>query len=431
MFITAFHNYAHRSAVPRLGLHEAAATGNLGLVNYALSHGQPINSVLHGVLPLHAACSGGNELVVNLLIENGADVNAPRYVVPPFTPRGPYRPFRLPLRYTTDKNRDTSAPIVGNSGSTPLHFACANGHTHIVLTLLQHGAHPDRADKHGITPEALARETGHNPCAEVIRQWSAEKDQDLRDRDAYSHKHDSVTPENRRRSFNDGTRRHLGVKRSIDHALNLFKSTGSGPSPLNLATPISVSPNDSPSPSPISGHGDYAFFLGPKVESEDPLPPRRPSLPHSQNNQPSTKSGSRSRRPSSAENGLEPDAAQQLSLGAGRTGSKYSLRNLFRKCSAETPAGAESSPQIQHSASSSPPTSKRSPMPTYGSSSPRGFSPSGIRSRLMSEGGASRPYGISAAELHHKLSAESIVLSAEPLPEPFSGTRPGILRGAQ
>lgn len=64
--------------VPHLGLHSAAATGNLGLVKYALEHGQPINSVLDGVLPLHAACSGGNEHVVRLLIEKGADVNAPR-----------------------------------------------------------------------------------------------------------------------------------------------------------------------------------------------------------------------------------------------------------------------------------------------------------------------------------------------------------------
>jgi hypothetical protein len=65
--------------VPHLGLHFAAATGNVGLVKYAISHGQPVNSVLDGVLPLHAACSGGNDLVVRLLIENGADVNAPRY----------------------------------------------------------------------------------------------------------------------------------------------------------------------------------------------------------------------------------------------------------------------------------------------------------------------------------------------------------------
>ncbi|EGN99585.1 hypothetical protein SERLA73DRAFT_52075, partial [Serpula lacrymans var. lacrymans S7.3] len=97
--------------VPHLGLHAAAATGNVGLVKYALSHGQPVNSVLDGVLPLHAACSGGNDFVVRLLIEQGADVNAPR----------------LPRRYS-DRNRDTAAPIVGTSGSTPLHFAAANGH---------------------------------------------------------------------------------------------------------------------------------------------------------------------------------------------------------------------------------------------------------------------------------------------------------------
>ena len=68
--------------VPNLALHSAAASGNLGLVTYALDHGQPVNSVLDGVLPLHVACSGGNDLIVRLLIERGADVNAPRCVSP-------------------------------------------------------------------------------------------------------------------------------------------------------------------------------------------------------------------------------------------------------------------------------------------------------------------------------------------------------------
>lgn len=67
------------SQVPNLGLHSAAATGNVGLVEYALSNGQPVNSVLDGVLPLHAACAGGNEQVVKVLLDHGADVNAPRY----------------------------------------------------------------------------------------------------------------------------------------------------------------------------------------------------------------------------------------------------------------------------------------------------------------------------------------------------------------
>jgi ankyrin repeat protein len=69
------------SKVPHLGLHAAAVTGNIGLAKYAISHGQPINSVIDGVLPLHAACSGGSDMVVRLLIDNGADVNAPRYLL--------------------------------------------------------------------------------------------------------------------------------------------------------------------------------------------------------------------------------------------------------------------------------------------------------------------------------------------------------------
>ena len=72
------HRCFFLSTVPHLGLHSAAVTGNIGLAKYALSHGQPINSVVDGVLPLHAACSGGNDMVVRLLIDNGADVNAPR-----------------------------------------------------------------------------------------------------------------------------------------------------------------------------------------------------------------------------------------------------------------------------------------------------------------------------------------------------------------
>lgn len=88
--------------VPNLELHSAAASGNVGLVHYALTHGQPVNSVLHGVLPLHAACSGGNLSVVRMLIEQGADVNAPR----------------LPRRYSDGKNG--TAPSVGTSGEPPL-----------------------------------------------------------------------------------------------------------------------------------------------------------------------------------------------------------------------------------------------------------------------------------------------------------------------
>nr|ODO01025.1 hypothetical protein L204_01750 [Cryptococcus depauperatus CBS 7855] len=129
---------AYTPPVPNLELHSAAASGNVGLVHYALTHGQPINSVLHGVLPLHAACSGGSVSVVRMLIEQGADVNAPR----------------LPRRYSDGKKGN--APSVGTAGSTPLHFAAANGHTHVVQMLLASGADPSKLDKNGHTPEDLA-----------------------------------------------------------------------------------------------------------------------------------------------------------------------------------------------------------------------------------------------------------------------------------
>ncbi|KAH7047077.1 ankyrin repeat-containing domain protein, partial [Linnemannia elongata] len=97
---------------------------------FALDNGQPIDSVINGVLPIHAACcSNGNVAVVLFLIERGADVNSRRY----------------PRKYSGD--RLVGAQTVGTTGSTPLHFAAANGCLAIVEILLRHGATPDLADK--------------------------------------------------------------------------------------------------------------------------------------------------------------------------------------------------------------------------------------------------------------------------------------------
>ncbi|SOV05344.1 uncharacterized protein UDID_07745 [Ustilago sp. UG-2017a] len=132
---------------PNLGLHNAAASGNIGLVKFALENGQPANSNLNGILPLHAACSGGSEQSVRMLIFHGADVNA----------------LRL-------KGKGSSGGP-GAEGSTPLHFAAANGHLDIVRILLEAGARPAAADKEALLPEALALGNGHTECANLIRSW--------------------------------------------------------------------------------------------------------------------------------------------------------------------------------------------------------------------------------------------------------------------
>ncbi|KAG6920135.1 hypothetical protein DXG01_004901 [Tephrocybe rancida] len=331
------------STVPSLGLHSAAATGNVGLVEYALDHGQPINSVLDGVLPLHAACAGGNVQVVKLLIDHGADVNAPR----------------LPRRYSNDKNRDSSAPIVGTSGSTPLHFAAANGNTEAVNLLLLHGAHANRSDKHGITPEMLARQHGWLECADVLRHWLVNKDRDLRERPGGVTPNDSSIGPSRERigSFSSdvdsqtpSTRRRLHVKHSIDNALNKLKAstTDTRLHPPAQTTGVMTS---TPPASPTKPFGEYTFVPIPSSDDAafDPGP-RRPSLPQifqptsvapSRSRKTSTPSATHSpspRRPRSAGNGAESQEPEMTpppgKSGVRKLGSKYSLMNLFKKAQA-------------------------------------------------------------------------------------------------
>ncbi|KAH9986761.1 hypothetical protein BJV74DRAFT_844134 [Russula compacta] len=345
---------------PHLGLHAAAATGNIGLAKYALSHGQPINSVIDGVLPLHAACSGGNDMVVRLLIDNGADVNAPR----------------LPRRFS-DKSRSPSTTIIGTSGSTPLHFAAANGHTQVVLTLLRHGARPDRADKRGDTPEGLARKLGWLACADTIVDWIANKDRDLVEREtllgsiplddpesiSQSHEHNSsLCSCERPECVSIHVMRRLGLRRSIENIVH----TGTSPQDGTVPMP------DSTWPSPESLDSSASSRRPSLQPSDDPVSPRR--------------SHGRPRRPSSAGNGAE----RPHHPNSRRLGSKYSLLNLFKKPSTEmlssthnTPGAA--TPDVSLGTSSS--TSNTTSLPT----SPLSSSPPTLASELNESGQSGSP----------------------------------------
>ncbi|OWZ44040.1 hypothetical protein C349_03084 [Cryptococcus neoformans var. grubii Br795] len=207
---------------PNLELHSAAASGNVGLVHYALTHGQPVNSVLHGVLPLHAACSGGSLSVVRMLIEQGADVNAPR----------------LPRRYSDGKKG--TAPSVGTAGSTPLHFAAANGHAPIVQMLLACGADPSKPDKNGHTPEDLARLSSHENVVHVLHTFQRLQTLDAESRSSKSGVTEPLSPRESHTNLEQAEQASAGVgsRKGKERAFSLSSIKSDGNSAVRVKRSI-------------------------------------------------------------------------------------------------------------------------------------------------------------------------------------------------
>ncbi|KAG9126919.1 hypothetical protein FRC07_001383 [Ceratobasidium sp. 392] len=251
---------------PNYGLHSAAASGNIGLVSFALANGQPTNAVLDGVLPLHAAASGGNTRVVRMLIDAGADLNA----------------GRLSRKLGAGKGASGSTICaggahIGTGGSTALHFAAANGHVDVLALLLRCGADYDKPDKHGVTPLMLAESLGQTAAAATLCDWASANPPSNQ---PTSPSTPSIAP----------TSRSIKVKRSLE---NLFRRPWGG-SRLDLTRlDPSVSRIDLTEGGGELGSGSSGIDLG-ATESRSELgelaylpplagPPRndsrRPSLP--------------------------------------------------------------------------------------------------------------------------------------------------------
>lgn len=118
-------------------LHEAASTGNLGLLEDQLSKGlnpSERDPEWGGRTPLHIASSLGHKKCVYVLIQAGAAVNA-----------------------------------VTDIGWTPAHCACETGQVQCLQTLLSSGCKLV-ADNSGDTPLRIAEIYGHSDCIQLIKE---------------------------------------------------------------------------------------------------------------------------------------------------------------------------------------------------------------------------------------------------------------------
>ncbi|GJJ10533.1 hypothetical protein Clacol_004760 [Clathrus columnatus] len=304
-----------------LGLHQAALSGNVGLVEYALSEGQPVDAVWDGISALHAAAAGGSEHVARLLIENGADVNLGSIVLT----------FLLKAASPDSSIPPERSEALLNPGSTPLHYACAHNNTAVARLLLAAGAAPHVPDKRGVTPLDLLPPTtavpsshslGSSPPADtlraVIREYyenekAKEKEfnksqsnqtlrsqtksgsilgvQRLEDEADLTLANSSSNPNDMLISIPLASKR-VPVKRSLENLLSMGLSV----SPKHISPPSSstavstISSRKSPPPSPAKFTFGTATQIGtpthlPSRQTSPPPPPfvyseRRPSLPH-------------------------------------------------------------------------------------------------------------------------------------------------------
>ena len=147
-------------------VHRAVMARRLPEVARAIERGGDVNALdREGRTPLFYAAMDGDAAIVTELLRHGADVNAkdkgeetPLH----FAARG-YQPAILALLLKGGAGVDTA----DSNGNTPLWRAVfdSQGRGEAIQLLLNAGARPDLKNKHGVSPQELARSIGNHDVA--------------------------------------------------------------------------------------------------------------------------------------------------------------------------------------------------------------------------------------------------------------------------
>ena len=121
-----------------------------------------------GRTELHAAAHENDAALVDRLLDEGADVDA--------QDSGGFTPLHFAAEYSSVEaarrllDRGAKVDVTNMHGNTPLFSAVFNskGQGELIKLLLEHGADPEKENKHGQSPRGLANLIGDHDVAQFF-----------------------------------------------------------------------------------------------------------------------------------------------------------------------------------------------------------------------------------------------------------------------
>ena len=153
-------------------LHEVAHRGDEAATAELIRSGADVNAATrYGVTPISLACSRGHGGIIEVLLEAGANPNefssGGETLLHTAARTGTLRGVKALLRHGADPD-----PREGTREQTPLMWAAAENHAHVIPTLIDAGADPNALSQvvfnGGFTPLSFAVRAGHREAVDVL-----------------------------------------------------------------------------------------------------------------------------------------------------------------------------------------------------------------------------------------------------------------------